>query len=107
MDFSKHICFICLDYIYWGKIQVQNEKTISLSDCYIIYDTGKWSDPEWKTAEFVGNWNVQLSAVESWGAVAKVLPGQASYPQEAASHCSTSQNLGSTNGNVQEGGSDE
>lgn len=78
-------CFIGRNYTYWGEpiggiSQYDGMSSIALKDCYMIYDTGVWSDPEWKIAEYLGNWSVRKDALESWGVIDKRLPAGATLP---------------------------
>lgn len=108
---NQRICFICRTYVYWGipiggTLEHANCDSIMLSDCYIIYDTGPWSDPEWKIAEYLGNWSVRKDALESWGITNKRLPAGGISAAEAESLRTTDPTADRSDGSQQADGVD-
>ena len=67
---GERITVFCMNYIYTGKLSGVNDTYILLTDPAIVYETGSFSDPEWKDAQGLpNNLYVQLSSVESFGVV--------------------------------------
>jgi hypothetical protein len=65
---GKPITLYCANYIYTGKLIVVNETCVKLSEAKVVYETGSYSDKDWKDAQSLPNdWYVQLSFVESFG----------------------------------------
>lgn len=109
-EVSERTCFICGTYVYWGMLTKRVElgdEGIHLADCYIIYDTGKWSDPEWKIAEYLGNWSIAKSAVESWGVINKRLPAGAISAATPGKTTTADQSQSLSGGSLRAGGADE
>ena len=85
---ERKVCVIANSYIYYGTYRGVWGGSVVLGDAYVIYDTGPWSDKEWKTAEYLGKeWAITMSHVESWGDTDKALPGQAMYPAGQEKAC--------------------
>jgi hypothetical protein len=65
---GERITLFCANYIYTGKLIGVNDMFVQLEDPAIVYDTGPFTDKEWKNAQALpNNWQVQLQGVESWG----------------------------------------
>jgi hypothetical protein len=65
---GKTITLYCANYIYTGKLVGVNETCVKLTDAKIVYETGDYSEKDWKDAQSLPNdWYVQLSFVESFG----------------------------------------
>ena len=62
------VTLYCLNYIYTGKLVGVNETFVKLEDASIVYETGKYSDKDWKNAEKLPHeWYVQRCCIESFG----------------------------------------
>lgn len=48
---GKEVCILCAGYIYSGKLTGVNGESILLTDCSIIYETGPWSNKNWKDSQ--------------------------------------------------------
>lgn len=71
---GKRITLYCANYIYTGVLEGVNTTCVLLSDAAIVYETGPFSDRNWKDAQKIpahintdGSWYVQLNAIESFG----------------------------------------
>ncbi len=54
-------------YIYTGILEGVNESCIKLTDAAIVYETGAFSEREWKDAQSLPNpIYIQMSAIESF-----------------------------------------
>jgi len=64
------ITVFCLNYIYTGKLIGVNDTCVLLEDPSIVYETGAFSDNEWKDAQKLPNQiYIQLGCVEAFGKV--------------------------------------
>lgn len=62
------VLIYCFNYFYYGKLSGVNDDCILLSDVYIIYETGAFTDNKFKDAQkFNDSWYIQKSAIESYG----------------------------------------
>ena len=65
---GERVTLFCLNYIYTGKLSGVNDTCVLLTDAAIVYETGEFSDREWKDAQSLPyDWYVQKSAIESFG----------------------------------------
>jgi len=65
---GKNVTLFCLNYIYTGKLKGVNADCVLLEDAKIVYETGSFSEKDWKDAQSLpGEWYVQTSAIESFG----------------------------------------
>lgn len=64
---GERITLFCLNYIYTGKLVGVNETCVLLEDAAIVYETGAFTDAQWKDAQALPQpVYVMLSAVESF-----------------------------------------
>jgi hypothetical protein len=64
------ITIFSLNYIYTGKLVGVNDTCVLLQHPKIVYETGSFSNKEWKDAQDLPNdLFVQLSCIESFGLV--------------------------------------
>lgn len=68
---GEPITIFAANYIYTGRLSGVNETCVLLTDAAIVYETGAFNEKGWKDAQKLpgGSWYVQLSAIESFGAV--------------------------------------
>jgi len=67
---GERITLFCLNYIYTGKLVGVNEKYVLLEDPAIVYETGAFTEKDWKDAQPLPNeMYVMLACVESFGKV--------------------------------------
>ncbi len=66
---GEKVTLFCANYIYAGKLIGVNEKCVKLADPFIVYETGDFSEKEFKDAQSLGKkpWYVQCAAIESFG----------------------------------------
>lgn len=48
---NKKVMFIQSNYNYYGTLTGVNGREVELTDPYIVYETGAWSNPAWKDAQ--------------------------------------------------------
>ena len=62
-------CF-CAIYIYTGKLVGVNETCIKLENPKIVYETGSFTEKQWKDAQVLPNdLYLQIGMIESFGIV--------------------------------------
>jgi hypothetical protein len=65
---GERVTFFCLNYIYTGKLAGVSETCALLEDASVVYETGAFTDNNWKDAQKLPNdWYVQLGVIESFG----------------------------------------
>lgn len=65
---GERVTFFCLNYIYTGKLTGVNDQCVKLEDAAIVYETGAFTDKEWKDAQKLPKpVYVMLQTVESFG----------------------------------------
>ena len=64
------ITIFSLNYIYTGKLIGVNDTCVLLENPAIVYETGDFSDKDWKDAQKLPNQlYVQLNCIESFGII--------------------------------------
>jgi hypothetical protein len=67
---GQRITLFCMNYIYTGKLVGVNTTCVKLADPAIVYETGAFSDKDWKDAQPLPNdLYVSTAAIESFGVV--------------------------------------
>jgi len=65
---GERITLFCQIYIYTGDLVGVNEEYIKLENAAIVYETGKFTDKEWKDAQSLPNETyIMKNAIESFG----------------------------------------
>jgi hypothetical protein len=65
---GKRVTLFCSNYIYTGNLSGVNDTCVLLTDAYIVYETGSFSDNQWKDAQKLAKeFYVQINAIESFG----------------------------------------
>ena len=66
---NENVMLFGLNYIYAGKLVGVNTSFVKLENAKIVYETGPFSDKEYKDAQPLPGtaWYVQTSAIESYG----------------------------------------
>ena len=65
---GKRVTLFCGVYIYTGKLVGVNDTCVKLQDAGIVYETGSFSDKEWKDCQSLPNdWYVTTQSIESFG----------------------------------------
>jgi hypothetical protein len=52
---GQRVTLFCLNYIYTGKLTGVNDNFVKLEDAAIVYETGAFSEKEWKDAQALPN----------------------------------------------------
>ena len=67
---NKKILIFASNYIYTGVLVGVNDTFVKLEGARLVYETGSFADKGYTDAQPLpeGEWYVQLSAVESFGA---------------------------------------
>ena len=64
------VTLFCMNYIYTGKLTGLNETCVCLESPKIVYETGAFSEKNWKDAQTLPNkLYVQTAAIEAFGIV--------------------------------------
>jgi len=64
---GKNVLLFCLNYIYTGKLVGVNDTFILLENGKIVYETGAFSDPQFKVAQQVSeSLYIQTCSIESY-----------------------------------------
>jgi len=67
---GERITLFCLNYIYTGKLVGINTTCVLLEEPAIVYETGPFTDKQWKDAQNLPNQlYVMVGAIESFGKV--------------------------------------
>ena len=63
------ITLFCANYHYTGKLVGVNDKFVLLENPSIVYETGPFTDPEWKDAQKLPNKDlyVMVHSIECFG----------------------------------------
>jgi len=66
---GEKVLLLCANYFYVGVLEGVNESCILLKDPAIVYETGPWTDKQYKDVQklHVDKFYVQRSAIESFG----------------------------------------
>ena len=65
---GHRVTLFCGVYIYTGKLVGVNATCVKLEDAGIVYETGPFSDKEWKDCQSLPNdWYVATQSIESFG----------------------------------------
>lgn len=64
---GQRVTLFCANYIYTGLLDGVNSSCVKLTDAAIVYETGAFSEKEWKDAQSLPSAvYVQLGMVESF-----------------------------------------
>jgi hypothetical protein len=67
---GERVTLFCLNYIYTGKLTGVNAACVLLSDPSIVYETGPFTEKNWKDVQALPNeLYVMLACIESCGIV--------------------------------------
>ena len=65
---GETVTLFCVNYFYTGKLIGVNDTCVLLEKPGIVYETGSWSEKNWKDKQDLPNEIfVMLSAIESFG----------------------------------------
>lgn len=65
---GETVTLFCMNYFYNGKLIGVNSDCVLLKNPKLIYETGKWSDSDWRDAQSMGieELYVRIEAIESY-----------------------------------------
>jgi hypothetical protein len=67
---GQEVTFFCAIYIYAGKLIGVNKTCVKLENPKIVYETGEFSDKNWKDAQSLPNeFYLQIAMIEGFGKV--------------------------------------
>jgi hypothetical protein len=67
---GEQVTFFCAVYIYTGKLIGVNETCVKLENPKIVYETGSFTEKNWKDAQALPNeLYLQTAMIESFGIV--------------------------------------
>lgn len=66
---GERVLLLCTNYFYHGTLKGVNETCVLLEDASIVYETGEWSDKEYKDVQKLPakQWYVRIASIESFG----------------------------------------
>jgi uncharacterized membrane protein len=65
---GERITLFCLNYIYTGLLSGVNRDCVLLEDAAVVYETGAFTEKQWKDAQKLPNkWYVRIATIESFG----------------------------------------
>mgnify|MGYP003335340828 FL=1 len=65
---GERVTLFCMNYIYTGTLTGVNETCVLLTDAAIVYETGSFTEKNWKDAQKLPHdWYVQTASIESFG----------------------------------------
>lgn len=66
---GERVLLMCTGYFYEGKLEGVSEQCVELSDPYIVYETGSFSDEAYKDSQklHTEKWFVSIPLIESYG----------------------------------------
>lgn len=80
---NGRILFICGTYFYSGQVVETKQDSLLLKDAVLVLDTGPMKAKHWNEAEYLGNWYIATSKIESWGYCEKTIkPDETNKPAE-------------------------
>jgi hypothetical protein len=70
---GERVILFCANYFYTGKLSGVNKLTVKLDDPQIVYETGPFSDKQWKDAQsmHVPELYVRIPMIESFCKIGK------------------------------------
>jgi hypothetical protein len=65
---GERVTLFCMNYIYTGVLTGVNDSCVLLTDAAIVYETGAFTETNWKDAQKLPHdWYVQTASIESFG----------------------------------------
>ena len=65
---GERVTLFCMNYIYTGVLTGVNETCVLLTNAAIVYETGAFTERDWKDAQKLPHdWYVQTASIESFG----------------------------------------
>ena len=68
---GERVILMCMNYFYTGILIGVNESCVKLKEPQIIYETGEWTEKNWKDSQHLpcDPFYVQSGSIESFGKV--------------------------------------
>ena len=65
---GETVTLLCMNYFYNGELVGVNDTCVLLSEPKLIYETGEWTDSQWKDAQDMGieELYVQTHSIEAF-----------------------------------------
>jgi hypothetical protein len=65
---GKKVLLMCINYFYAGVLEGVSSDFVKLSDPQIVYETGDWSNKQWKNAQSmcVNELYVRVPSIEAY-----------------------------------------
>jgi len=74
---GQPIILKCMNYFYYGTVVEVDAFCAVIEDCYAVFETGAFDDPNFKDAQRVGDrFNVALQSIEAFGPSKSVPKGK-------------------------------
>ena len=65
---GERVTLFCMNYIYTGTLTGVNETCVLLTEAAIVYETGAFTEKNWKDAQALPHdWYVSIASIESFG----------------------------------------
>ena len=65
---GERVTLFCMNYIYTGVLTGVNDSCVLLTDAAIVYETGAFTEKNWKDAQNLPHdWYVSIASIESFG----------------------------------------
>lgn len=63
---GEKVILFCMNYFYAGILAGINSDCVLLEDAGIVYETGAFSDKQWKDFQKIGSLYVRISCIEAF-----------------------------------------
>lgn len=63
---GEPVILFCMNYFYAGTLAGVNADCVLLEDGGIVYETGTFSDKQWKDFQKIGNVYVRIASIEAY-----------------------------------------
>lgn len=63
---GEKVILFCMNYFYAGTLSGVNDDCVLLVDGGIVYETGAFSDKQWKDFQRIGSLYVRINSIEAY-----------------------------------------
>lgn len=63
---GEKVILFCMNYFYAGTLTGVNTDVVLLEDAGIVYETGAFTDKNWKDFQKIGNVYVRIASIEAF-----------------------------------------
>ena len=63
---GEKVILFCMNYFYAGTLVGVNSDCVLLEDAGIVYETGSFSDKQWKDFQKIGSLYIRIAAIEAF-----------------------------------------